>query len=582
MDLKFTVVKKGTTTPILVDMLTVTNFDLDNSPGATLTDDVYYKNPLQTLISNDSEVLIQTNSFYNQYTVKLRGKNTGNCNDSATLTELSCRAGAIWKNSSTIFARVQNDDAYGRYSRVTYPTAHRLLQFSFEYEDIAPLINDNNETKDCGVYNYSLKASQWTESSTHSQYNNNLNIQKTISIPDASQLKISFSGETENSYDFLYIIDENGNQHSYDGNLNSQNDLIIDGSSVTIKFTSDGSVVKEGVTVTIESLGCNENYDFGDAPNQYTHVSHKISPNLYLGNSVPDSEEDQQSSEHATSDGDDDSDGVSDLPALTVGDDSYTVPVTVFNNTGENAYITAWIDFNRNGTFEYEEALNTNNLQISSSNTPQTINVQWSNSFENQLSNLTAGKAIMRIRLTTSRILRCDDPHYKEGNGDAQDNYFVSPDGEVEDYEITIQKEFSCTETLYLSNRSEIGTGSTDSGATWLHSINRENTPYNFDAIGDGFVSNNGGYNAIGYNIKDNFIYGMYSNKLVKIGSTGTVKELGEVEGLPYSNYYTGEFDRDGFYYITGTGATDSQMYKIDIHQKKVIQTITLKHPNGT
>jgi len=563
MDLKFTVVKKGTTTPILVDMLTVTNFDLDNSPGATLTDDVYYKNPLQTLISNDSEVLIQTNNFYNQYTVKLRGKNTGNCNDSATLTELSCRAGAIWKNSSTIFARVQNDDAYGRYSRVTYPTAHRLLQFSFEYEDIAPLINDNNETKDCGVYNYSLNSSQWTESSTHSQYNNNLNIQKTISIPDASQLKISFSGETENNYDYLYIIDENGNQHSYDGNLNTQNDLIIDGSSVTIKFTSDGSVVKEGVTVTIESLGCNENYDFGDAPTQYTHVSHKISPNLYLGNSVPDSEEDQQSSEHATSDGDDDNDGVSNLPALTVGDDSYTVPVTVFNNTGENAYITAWIDFNRNGTFEYEEALNTNNLQISSSNAPQTINVQWSNSFENQLSNLTAGKAIMRIRLTTSRILRCDDPHYKEGNGDAQDNYFVSPDGEVEDYEITIQapigEQFSCAEESYLTTSNDLYSLNLSNGNNNTLKMN-----YTTDSI-----------NAIGYNVKDNFIWGwdLTKKKVVRIDANyqtnlfETSVDVSEHDiSISTKNGFTsGDVSKDGILYLAKP-SLDHKLHRFDLN----------------
>ena len=77
MDLKFTVVKHNTLIPINVDTLTITNFDLDRSdyPSRTLTDDVYYKNPLQTLISNDSNVLNISGDFYDEYTVKLRGFN---------------------------------------------------------------------------------------------------------------------------------------------------------------------------------------------------------------------------------------------------------------------------------------------------------------------------------------------------------------------------------------------------------------------------------------------------------------------------------------------------------------------------
>ncbi|HHH53567.1 MAG TPA: hypothetical protein ENK91_07905, partial [Bacteroidetes bacterium] len=69
----------------------------------------------------------------------------------------------------------------------------------------------------------------------------------------------------------------------------------------------------------------------------------------------------------------------------------------------------------------------------------QTVNVTWDNSFSpTQFSNLTAGQNIMRIRLSTSRVLRCDSEHYSD-NGDYADNYFISPDGEVEDYEIEVQ-----------------------------------------------------------------------------------------------------------------------------------------------
>jgi len=135
---------------------------------------------------------------------------------------------------------------------------------------------------------------------------------------------------------------------------------------------------------------------------------------------------------------------------------------------------------------------------------------------------------------------------------------------------------FSCTDTFFFSNRSQSGTAATDSGASWLHTINRNDTPYSFESIGSGYSSNNGGYNAIGYNVKDNFIYGLYQKMLVKIDQNGTVLELGEIDGLDGTQYYAGEFDRDGYYYVSGSGGPSNTMYKIDIAQKKVIQIIPL------
>ncbi len=253
MDLKFTVVRKDTLTPVDVDVLTATNFDLDSNPPKTLTDDVYYKNPLTTLISQDSEVALQTGNFYG-YNTKLRGKANGNCNDSATLTELSCRAGAIWKNTSNIFARVQNDNAYSSASSIYH---HRLLQFSFEYDDIEPLIEESNSVGSCGIQNYSTTANNWIEGEDHSTYSNHLNIQKSIAIQDATELEVTINGETEDLYDFLYITDAQGNEHVYSGELDNER-LTLSGSSLNLRFTSDYSVRKEGVTVTIKGLGCSE------------------------------------------------------------------------------------------------------------------------------------------------------------------------------------------------------------------------------------------------------------------------------------------------------------------------------------
>jgi hypothetical protein len=179
-------------------------------------------------------------------------------------------------------------------------------------------------------------------------------------------------------------------------------------------------------------------YDFGDAPEVYPHVKHKISNNLYLGNSKPDAEIAQQSSTNATGDGDDDNDGIATLPTLNTSSNSYTIEAKIFNNTGQDAYVTAWIDFNKNGKFEFNEALNVHDLTVHSSSSSQNINIVWDNNFSSsQFNNLSSGTTIMRIRLTTSRVLRCDSEHYSN-NSSYGENYLISPDGEVEDYEITI------------------------------------------------------------------------------------------------------------------------------------------------
>ena len=144
------------------------------------------------------------------------------------------------------------------------------------------------------------------------------------------------------------------------------------------------------------------------------------------------------------------------------------------------------------------------------------------------------------------------------------------------------QEPFVCNDTLYLSNRSEIGTGSNDSGATWLHSINRNLTPYTYTSIGNGYVSADGGYNAIGYNVQDNFIYALYKHNLLKIDKNGVVKDLGVVQGLNGGQLYSGEFDRDGNYYVSIYGGGGSTLFKIDIDSVSVVDTIPLKNADGS
>jgi len=141
MDIEVMAVEKNTTLPVVIDRFLITNFDLDRSNNLlnTNTDDVYYRHPSQLYLSNKTNIVESSGDFYGQYSSKLKGQDSGDCDDSATLTTLECRAGVSFENSSSFYARVENTNAYGE---LLGDSTHRLIQFSFEEKDIAPLLNE--------------------------------------------------------------------------------------------------------------------------------------------------------------------------------------------------------------------------------------------------------------------------------------------------------------------------------------------------------------------------------------------------------------------------------------------------------
>ncbi len=85
---------------------------------------------------------------------------------------------------------------------------------------------------------------------TTGAYGNNEDRREALRITDATNLVVTITGETEARYDFIYIYDENGNQIAkLDGTIDET--LTVEGSSITARLTSDGSVTKSGVTVSI-------------------------------------------------------------------------------------------------------------------------------------------------------------------------------------------------------------------------------------------------------------------------------------------------------------------------------------------
>ncbi len=177
----------------------------------------------------------------------------------------------------------------------------------------------------------------------------------------------------------------------------------------------------------IFSSGTFSGFDFGDAPNSYQTLtsnggaSHGINGAIYMGNNAPDTEVTGSPSINADADdisGIDDEDGISSFPLLTTSASSYSVTVKVTNNTGKNARLVGWIDFNKNGRFDATEGAS---LFVPSGMNGTNVTLNWTG-----LTGLVAGKTYARFRLSTDNNLSTLLP----GS--------TLSDGEVEDYPVTI------------------------------------------------------------------------------------------------------------------------------------------------
>ena len=172
---------------------------------------------------------------------------------------------------------------------------------------------------------------------------------------------------------------------------------ITGANSLTYIVTAPGSYTWIGLDATscvVESccpMVFNGNFDHGDLPdtgpgtglgNYQTRLSDNgptlaRDTRLSMGGSV-DVEGDGLPSSSATGDDvagttPDDEDGITAMPAFYLGG-AFTIPVTVFNNTGENTRITAQIDWNNDGDFlDSGEALTA--VNVPSAATSQVVNV---------------------------------------------------------------------------------------------------------------------------------------------------------------------------------------------------------------
>ncbi len=179
-----------------------------------------------------------------------------------------------------------------------------------------------------------------------------------------------------------------------------------------------------------DATGFRPKSDFGDAPASYdpdplSPALHEKDTALFIGLNFAtgwDEEFNKFTSADATGDGGDDNDGLNYIPIFNPASGNYLAYVRVYNNTGSNASLIAWLDFNANGVYDAAEAITP--ITVSSTASVQGFFLFWP-SAPTSLPN--GSFTFLRIRLTSA------------ANGMTTANatgYYRN--GEVEDYRVPV------------------------------------------------------------------------------------------------------------------------------------------------
>jgi uncharacterized repeat protein (TIGR01451 family) len=294
------------------------------------------------------------------------------------------------------------------------------------------------------------------------------------------------------------------------------------------------SIVAGSTSLTLTNTSGNADYvisqgfifgsrgpDVSDAPNSggfnYGIARHKIVPTLdfptlYLGKTVDGEVVDNTYVGSLNADFDDtngvnDDDGIT-LPPLLSGATSYSIPVGNITAHGMGT-LHAWIDFNKNGTFDPGEYTSVAVM----GNTPAAA-LNWTG-----ITAGAVGSTYARFRFTTDATVTANTP-----SG-------IAADGEVEDYKVPIAPANNpvppsiCSVaggirgTNLFANDGTFGTGSSTPGSSTTLPPGR--TTYTFEAYGS--TSPNDGNYAIVNQLNQNTYTGIWHNTFGH--TTGTIDD---------------------------------------------------------
>lgn len=163
--------------------------------------------------------------------------------------------------------------------------------------------------------------------------------------------------------------------------------------------------------------------DFGDAPIEYdpdpmAPALHEKVDNLRLGATTDVEWTKPNPGTEANMDGSDE-DGLAYATIMNQGG-NYQTNVSVFNNTGTNATLIAWLDIDGDKVFEPSEA---QVATVTPGTTSKSVSLFWPNTVTDLPNN---SYTYIRIRLTTSTTMTTSTP-----SG-------YAPDGEVEDWRVLV------------------------------------------------------------------------------------------------------------------------------------------------
>ena len=221
--------------------------------------------------------------------------------------------------------------------------------------------------------------------------------------------------------------------------------FYVSGVHSSVSFSTEGIGLEGTGGDVFEVAVCAEPTDFSDAPLTYGDATHALISDLRIG-AVVDGDSGSLASPDAEGDdnnGSDDEDGVS-FPLLQLGS-SVTIPVTVTQTNATDGNLQAWIDWNSDGDFDDLGEQLATNLQSANAGT-STINVPV-------IVPITATPGLTFARFRWSSTL----------------NLGVStsaPDGEVEDYQVTVVANTTPTPVCPATGSNIAPTGTANQSST--------------------------------------------------------------------------------------------------------------------
>lgn len=318
----------------------------------------------------------------------------------------------------------------GRYELAQTDAGTGTLTFSFNHRVIDPVLHIDRLGGWGGNFNASPQTLSNSAVITANALSAGVSFERLGGVDHFIVTPNAINRELDQPLDYYTVNSESG----VNGTTNTASGSVkVAGrfSDLNLDFTGGG--VEGAGFDGIEFVVCSFPYDLSDAPingvspngvsvNAYGEAAHAIQAGVYMGASLPDNEFEPQTS--ALADGDDndgnnDDDGITGLESL-VRSKTTTLTASV---SGAGGYLQAWIDFDGNGQFDSAE-------QIAS-------DIQDGGALDTD--GLVNGQIAFEVQVPKAAIVEKTFARFRWSTSSGLDAVTSAGDGEVEDYQLSVQ-----------------------------------------------------------------------------------------------------------------------------------------------